>query len=234
MNYICIVAHGEAKGLARCIESVRDTVSQPYEINVLTQCATPALRRRLETLYRSPRDMSIYHSFQNLGAIGGRLRLADVVRNRINIDIENEFVTWLDDDVVARDDLWDSQLMGMARQYGIATQVAVDIRPDWTDFHEPPDLKADPGPYDVCGGGMTMMQAVYIVAGAEYDQSFRPFWHADSDYALQCKALGAQVWGCYVGLQHEFNHKRHDFYWQRNWLKLRAKWQGQGLTKAEQ
>lgn len=231
MNYFCILTHGDdAASVTRCIQSIRMTVEMHhYEIMVLAQAVSDEVDHTIQKLVDS--KMSYHRSHQNLGAIGGRLRISDMLLSEM---LKQDVVFWIDDDVQAALPGWDELMAEAALKYGIASQVCVDVRPDWADFREPPDLEIQPGLYDVCGGGMTAMRGEYLVRGCEYNQDYLPFWHADADYCFQAKEKGAQVWGCYAGLQHKFNHAgAHDFYWIRNFCKLRNRWKGKGLVKFE-
>lgn len=235
-NYIAVLAHDEAANLDTCIEAIRDTVSHnmDIEIVVLGQALTATATKAIYDRYDSGDISGLYFSKQNQMAIGGRQRLFDMLRWRLHI---KDVIIMLDDDVTPTLPAWDVLLADAARKYGIASQVAVNIRADWQDFEEPPDLETDkPGLYDVAGGGMTAYTD-WLVLGLspiEYDQSFLPFWHADADLSLQARSRGAQVWWTGdIGLKHDFRHKDHDFYWKRNFIKLRDKWQGKQVIQSE-
>lgn len=238
MNYICILAHGAATNVETCIAECWRTIDDPqhYQIIVLGQdLDNIALERliQIENKHVANKSFRFIASRQNLMAIGGRQRLFDMLRFQLRL---NDIVIMLDDDVTPTMPGWSEILCSAASKYGIASQVAVDVRADWMDFEEPPEPADTPGFKDVAGGGMTAYAAHFLLRknGPEYDQSFLPFWHADADLSLQFKLLGARVWWTgNIGLQHEFNHKEHGFYWKRNFLKLRNKWQGYQLIKAE-
>ena len=229
MTFVCVLTHNRIAKVQACLESIYPGLKQA-ELHILDQNSTDGTREFLTLWAASKRGVHLTLSNQNLMAIGGRQRQVDMLRSRIK---KYSTVVFLDSDVVAMNyGHWLTALVEAGGVYGIAGVYGRNISPEFGGFGEPEEV---PGFCDVVSGGMTAVAGEVFRQGVEFDQAYLPFWHCDSDLCLQARATGFKVYcvGAYAGLRHDPEHKEPDDQYYKNMNRLRDKWQGKGVIRAE-
>lgn len=140
---------------------------------------------------------------------------------------------FLDSDVKVLEDEWlDRLLVALeSENVGLVGPAGSMVMGDFTGFY--------PGQAgmecDVVSGWCQAFKREVIDAGVWIDTEFKMFWTEDSDFCLQIRAAGWDV-VCTggIGVLHEPGLSGDEFADRAaNQERFRAKWQGQGLIKAE-
>jgi glycosyltransferase involved in cell wall biosynthesis len=176
------------------------------------------------------KPVTFWNSWQNRMAIGGRQRMIDRL---IYDDLQpDDIVIMLDDDMMCIAPDWLDRLTEPLRNdktVGASGVQGYFLR--WGDgiFGIAPQ-----GECDVINGGWSAYRGEVFLKGVEIDQQYYPFWHADSDMAMQVRKLGYRIVSVgNIGLAHEPHHHERDALWWERRKTFMDKWYGKGYTLAE-
>ena len=176
------------------------------------------------------KPMTVWQSWQNRMAIGGRQRMID---RMIGWGLQaDDAVIMLDDDMMCISPEWSQRLVQPLRD---DTKVgAVGVQGYFVGFGEEAFNDAPTGEVDVVNGGWTAYRGQVFLEGVEFDQQYYPFWHCDSDLAMQIREKGYKIISVGpVGLAHAAHHPKVTNLWEERRQIFVNKWQGKGLTRNE-
>lgn len=162
-----------------------------------------------------------------LGVAGGRQWLLDRLKAA-------SYIMFLDDDVKVLDPDWFDPLLRALHRHptvGIVGPGGAFVRMDWSGF-----VSGAPGRVDVVAGYCQLFRAeLALQLGCRLEQGYNPFWHEDSDFCLQARALGWEVFCAPAGLIHKPSHSGDSAGAERrNFELFRQRWKGKGLVRAEE
>lgn len=235
-TYVAIVTYQR-------LPKLRNLVDNPYFWNGIDRCFILNQGGKTDetavwlTDYKTKnpsKPLTIYHSWQNLRAIGGRQRLIDRMYNTIKPD---DVIITLDDDVMVYSGMWAKRFTQHFKnsQVGAVGVQGYFVTPTWITpiFREWEGETF--GNVDIVNGGWTAYRGSVFLGGCEYDQQYYPFWHCDSDFAMQVRQLGYEVWTIpNPGLAHEPHHRDIGPAFRQREEIFRKKWEGKGLLRFEQ
>jgi glycosyltransferase involved in cell wall biosynthesis len=176
------------------------------------------------------RAMTVWSSWQNLMAIGGRQRLLDKI---INWGLTDEdILIMLDDDMMPISPGWAKRLAQPLIED--ETVGAAGVQGFQVTWGPGLFLFDEVGETDIVNGGWTAYRGKVFLEGVEFDQRYMPFWHCDSDLAMQIRERGYRVIKVgNVGLAHAPHHHKVDDLWREKRRLFIDKWRGKGLTRVE-
>lgn len=167
---------------------------------------------------------------QNRGVAGGRNGLIDWALARSDHDV---FV-FLDSDIEVIDPSWIARLIKPLEQENIGVCGVSGSYIDWSQKH--PFVPAPVGECDVVSGWcLAVKREVIDLAGVRMDESYGLFYEEDSDFCMQVRAAGWDVW-CTgdVGLKHTPSNSGANLADRAATLsRFRDKWHGKALTRGE-
>jgi len=106
------------------------------------------------------------------------------------------------------------------------------LTPGWTWYEPVPDGYV--GEVDTVSGYCQVFRRDVFDAGARMDMYYNPYWHEDTDIAMQIRAMNYRVM-CTgdVGLHHIYSATGDDGRGHEKQAYLATKWQGKGLVRFE-
>lgn len=163
----------------------------------------------------------------NLGVAGGRQKLLGLARG--------EYLVILDNDVEAVRAGWLDRLLwplDHVEGVGLCGPGGNWITPGWEWYD--PVYPGYVGYVDTVAGYCQAFKRDVLWQGVALDQAFNPYWHEDTDMAMQIAALGQTVW-CTgdIGIRHIFAGTGDDGRGQDKQRYLASKWAGRGLARFE-
>ena len=215
------------KGIvARCLRSLVPTLKRSdIEWIILDNGSTDGTSEWLLKMAASYQNIRVELQAQNLGVSGGRARLMEIAKGDI--------LVFLDSDVEARHPEWLDNLIAPLDQktVGICGQGGHWITDNW-QWYEP---VAGAGFVDTVSGYCQAFRRDVIKEGMVIDTQFGRYWHEDTDWCLQIKDQGYDVW-CTgdIGLHHIFTGSGDNGKGHTKQKYLASKWQGKGLVRHEQ
>lgn len=175
------------------------------------------------------RPIELQFSSENRMAIGGRNDMFESLVSRLERD--DIFVT-LDDDMIPISPRWLDKLTAPLREN--AEVGAAGVEGFITTFGPGIFMHAPEGEVDVINGGWSAYRGAVLLDGCRYDEQYMPFWHADSDFAMQVLEKGWKTIKVgRIGLAHSPHHRKVDELWKSRREIFLGKWKGRGLTARE-
>jgi glycosyltransferase involved in cell wall biosynthesis len=229
--YVCLLTHNR-------LQKLRHLIDNPHfwhgfdRLFILSQASEDGTDEWLRKYQQGNRDkpLTVWTSWQNRMAIGGRQRMID---RMIGYGLQaNDVVVMLDDDMMPISPYWCDRLVSPLHMpmVGAAGVEGFNVHFDKRGLFMP----SPPGQVDVCNGGWTAYRGAVFLDGMEIDQDYYPFWHADSDMCMQILAQGRKVMKVgRVGLAHAAHHRAITPLWEERRDMFIGKWRGKGLTKRE-
>jgi GT2 family glycosyltransferase len=224
---ILMLTHNRADEVKRCFASLEPTLRRPdVRCVVLDNASQDGTWDYILT--ESP---SRYHhtigSDVNYGVAGGRARLLK--------EAKGEYVVFLDSDTQIVDPNWLDVLgsvLDKNENIGMVGPGGSFVLPDWSGF-----TAAQPhAECDCVAGYCQMFRRSLLDLGVAMDTRYDKFWTEDSDFCMQIRDKGWDVYCQPVGVLH---YPAHSGYGQEQGLHdahiklFRETWKGKGLTRAE-
>lgn len=211
--------------LKRCLQGLSRTIV-PLTVDILSQGVGPLSD---SVAYLSQRNIraTVIERSQNVGVAEGRRILCDIQQDVRRDDL----LVFLDDDVSILSPFWLDKAIEVLKRpdVGICGPSSSFVLPDWSGF-----IGGYVGEVDVVTGYCQIWKGEVWQAGCRPDVVYSPFWHEDSDFCLQIRALGWRVWCVALPVAHTpRNSGDMPGLSQRNMGILRARWQGRRLIHAE-
>lgn len=184
-----------------------------------------------------------FYGKRNMGVAGGRAELLRWASYGVReyqpeaIPAEMpEYLVFLDSDTIVSGDWLDRHgaILDTMPNVGMVGVGGSMVLPDWSGFiaAQSPDSEVD-----CLSGYCQMFRRELLDYGLHLDTDAYPnFWAEDSDFCLQIRALGYDIWCVRANVMH---NPAHSGYGQDMTLHdahlatLRARWQGKGLVKCE-
>jgi GT2 family glycosyltransferase len=220
---LLILTHNRLDDVRRCFESLMSTLEREYvHCVVLDNASTDGTT---DYVSRLPGVCSLLYD-KNLGVAGGRARLIQ--------ESTAGKIVFLDSDTVIVDNNWLDVLDAALEpeNVGLVGPGGSFMREDWSNFIAArPDAECD-----VIAGFCQMFKSEVLKVGVAFDLSYGKFWTEDSDFCMQIREAGYDIWCTPCGVMHEPGHSgdaANEAQLQRNLALFRSKWQGKGLTKVE-
>jgi len=214
---------------ARCFRSIAPTLRRPdVEWCILDNGSTDGTAEWLLRMaeHYPPGKVHVTLRADNTGVAGGRNILFPKARGEILVS--------MDSDVEARRADWLIKLTAPLADsaIGICGPGGHWLLPDWSWYQPVPE--GYKGSSDVVSGFCQAFRRDVVDQGYKLDMFYNPYWHEDSDWCLQVKAMGLDVW-CVgdVGLYHIYAGTGADNTGHAKQAYLASKWRGQGLIRAE-
>lgn len=236
MKYaILMLTYNGLDAVQRCFDSLADTLARPDVMTwVLDNGSAPEVQDYLCELQRSVK-INVTLTLVNSGVAGGRAKLIQMLRETHCFN-DCEYIVFLDSDTVISAPDWLDRLGGFLDEHDDVGMVGPGGSFALSDFSQ--FTAAIPNAQcDVVAGFCQMFRRSLLDVGLRMNVTdYAGFWAEDSDFCMQIRALGWDVWCLPVGVQH---YPSHSGYGQDMTLHtehlatFRAHWQGQGLTRAE-
>ncbi len=227
---ILILTHDRLELVQRCFDSLAITLARPdVACIVLDNGSTDGTAEWLQQQCGMDNtDIELILSPDNLGVAGGR---SELLRHT---NMTRERTVFLDSDVVIVDDSWLDILDNALEpeNIGCVGPGGSFVLPDWSQFTACiPGLECD-----VIAGYCQMFKTKVLKAGVRLDLDFGIYWTEDSDFCMQIRAAGFDVWCIPTGIVHTpglSGSAANDVQLQKNLTLFRDKWQGKGIARCE-
>jgi glycosyltransferase involved in cell wall biosynthesis len=230
-TYVLILTYNRLRMLRRLIDNPMFWSPQIDQVIVRSQaCADGTDQWLREYAAAHPeRPIELQFADQNRMAIGGRNDMFETLVGRLERD--DIFVT-LDDDMIPISPHWLEKLTSPLRENPEVG--AAGIEGFWTTFGPGIFMHAPEGEVDIINGGWSAYRGAVLLDGCRYDEQYLPFWHADSDFAMQVLEKGWKLVKVgRIGLAHSPHHRKVDELWQSRRDIFLGKWRGKGITSRE-
>jgi len=213
--------------VARCFQSLASTLRDPaIEWRILDNGSTDGTAEWLLIFAAQHDNVHVTLRADNTGVAGGRDMLFE--------QAQGDVIVSLDSDVEARRAGWLDRLLAPLDdpQVGLCGPGGHWITPGWRWYEPAPEGYT--GDVDTVSGFCQVFRRDVLNQGVAMDLYFAPYWHEDSDLAMQIKALGYRV-HCTgdVGLAHIYSGTGDDGRGHEKQAYLASKWRGMGLVKFE-
>lgn len=213
--------------VARCFQSLASTLRDPViEWRVLDNGSTDGTAEWLWKFAAQYDNVHVTLRADNTGVAGGRdilfaQALGDIIVS-LDSDVEAQRAGWLDQ-LIAPLMVPDVGLCGIGGQW---------ITENWQWYEPAPEGYR--GECDTVSGYCQAFRRDLLDQGVEMDLTFNPYWHEDTDLAMQIQALGYRVM-CVgdIGLTHIYAGSGDDGRGHEKQAYLASKWQGLGLVRCE-
>lgn len=214
--------------VARCFQSLASTLSDPViEWRVLDNGSTDGTAEWLLKFAANYDNVFVTLCADNAGVAGGRQILFEQARGDIIVS--------MDSDVEARRAGWLSRLIAPLDDpaVGLCGPGGNWLTDGWQWYEAAPDGYR--GEVDTVSGYCQAFRREVLDRGVEMDMYYNPYWHEDTDLAMQIKSLGyrAMCTGD-VGLHHIYAGSGDDGRGNEKQSYLASKWRGNGLARFEQ
>jgi glycosyltransferase involved in cell wall biosynthesis len=214
--------------VARCFQSLISTLDDPgVEWRILDNGSTDGTAEwLLKFAAQYPGQVHVTLRADNTGVAGGR----DILFRQARGDV----IVSMDSDVEAVRDGWLDRLLAPLDdpQVGLCGIGGNWLTNGWKWYEPTPEGYV--GPCDVVSGYCQVFHRSVLNEGVALDLMFSPFWHEDTDFAMQILSLGYQVY-CTgdIGLMHIYSGTGDDGTGREKQKYLASKWAGKGLVKFE-
>jgi glycosyltransferase involved in cell wall biosynthesis len=213
--------------VARCFQSMAATLNDSsIEWRVLDNGSTDGTAEWLLKFAARHVNVHVTLCADNTGVAGGRQILFDQSQGDIIVSMDSDVEAvrngWLDRLIAPLDDL----------SVGLCGPGGHWVTPGWQWYE--PVVDGYRGECDTVSGYCQAFRRAALDQGVAMDMYFNPYWHEDSDLAMQIKALGYRVM-CTgdVGLHHIYAASGDDGRGHAKQAYLATKWQSKGLVRCE-
>jgi GT2 family glycosyltransferase len=227
---ILMLTHNRLDDVKRCFYHLEATLwRREVKLMVLDNGSTDGVADYLHELQRNNWMDHPYITPINKGVAEGR---AFLLRR---LPEPTEYVVFLDSDTAIVDPNWLDVLgsvLDKNENIGMVGPGGSFVLPDWSGFTAAlPNAECD-----CVAGYCQMFRRSLLDLGVAMDTRYEKFWAEDSDFCMQIRDKGWDVYCQPVGVMHYPSHSGygqepglHDAH-----IKLfRETWQGKGLTRAE-
>jgi glycosyltransferase involved in cell wall biosynthesis len=213
--------------VARCFQSLASTLRDPMiEWRILDNGSTDGTAEWLMKFAAQYDNVHVALCADNTGIAGGRQLLFEQALGDIIVsmdsDVEARWAGWLDRLIAPLDD----------PQVGLCGPAGHWLTEGWRWYDPVPN--GYQGECDTVSGYCQVFRRNVLDCGVEMDMFYNPYWHEDTDLAMQIKSLGYRV-ECVgdVGLTHIYAGSGDDGRGHEKQAYLASKWQGKGLVRCE-
>jgi GT2 family glycosyltransferase len=213
--------------VARCFQSLASTLRDPrVEWRILDNGSADGTAEWLMMFAAQHERVHVTLRADNTGVAGGR----DILFKQA----QGEIIVSMDSDVEACRAGWLDRLIAPLDDPGVGLCGPGGhwLTEGWQWYEAAPDSYR--GECDTVSGYCQVFRRDVLDRGVSMDLTFNPYWHEDSDLAMQIKALGYSVY-CTgdVGLRHIYAGSGDDGRGHEKQKYLASKWQGRGLVRCE-
>lgn len=213
--------------VARCFQSLASTLRDPsIEWRVLDNGSTDGTAQWLLSFAAKHDNVHVTLRADNTGVAGGR----DILFKQAL----GEIIVSMDSDVEACRAGWLDQLITplMVPDVGLCGPGGHWLTEGWKWYEQVSEDYR--GEVDTVSGYCQVFRREVLDQGVEMDLTFNPYWHEDTDLAMQIQVLGYRVM-CTgdVGLRHIYAGSGDDGRGHEKQAYLASKWQGLGLVRCE-
>lgn len=231
---IMILTYNRFQTTVQSLDSLLASNLENDQVYVLDNGSEDGTPQYLTYLLGTEGRLSASFSDENLGVLAGREKLYHtVMADYAGKRVKPSYMVFLDSDVIVYDKDWLNIAINYLERNPRVWMVGAAgsmMAGDWSTF-----TPAYANPVDSVAGFCQVWRREKLEE-IEFDHTFERFWAEDSDMCFQVISKGGEVHAYNLGLIHSPSHSGFGSSTElhkKNMARLKEKWQGKGVIKAE-